>query len=218
MSKRIIWLLTLSLTLLVPSARLLAAEEGGEAKTAHAPERTAGGHEGPEYHLMPQSSEEWHQALYSTIWILVIFVVLLAFLYPMAWRHVLDGLQKREQRIRTDVAEAEAARARSEALLKQFDDQIAAAHSRSSQMISEATVQSEKLATQIRMQAQQETEAAMESATQEMEAARDAALQDIRKEVGTLATMVASKVMGRNLGAADHRDLVDEAIASMQSA
>jgi F-type H+-transporting ATPase subunit b len=154
----------------------------------------------------------------SAAWVLVLFLVLLGVLYPLAWKNVLNGLKNREKRIRTDVAEADAARARADALLKQFESQIAAAEARSAQMISDATVQGEKLATQIRMQAQQEAEAAKESATREIEAARDAAVQDIRKEVGTLATMVASKVMRRNLGAADHADLVDEAIASMQSA
>jgi F-type H+-transporting ATPase subunit b len=213
MLKRFCWLAAMGAALLLTSARLHAADEGGEA-----PGKTSDEAHGPEYHLMPQGSAEFRQAIYSSIWIAAIFIILLAVLYPTAWRNVLDGLKKREQRIRTDTAEADAARARADALLKQFESQIAAAETRSSQMISDATVQGEKLATQIRMQAQQETEVAKESATREIEAARDAAIQDIRKEVGTLATMVASKVMRRNLGAADHADLVDEASASMQSA
>jgi len=214
MSKRMIRLLAVAMTMLIPAASLCAAEQRGEPLPAHA----AGKHEGPEFHLMPEGAAENRQALYSGVWVLIIFVALLAILYPTAWRHVLAGLKNREQRIRTDVAEAETARARAEDLLRQFDQQIAAAQARSSEMISAATVQGEKLATQIRMQAQQEGESTKEAATQEIEAARDSAIQQIRGEVAGLATMVASKVMRRNLGVAENQDLVDEAIASMQSA
>jgi F-type H+-transporting ATPase subunit b len=210
MAKRLLILLAFGIACAMPAARLIAAEEGGAPHGAD--------HSGPEYHLIPESHEEATQAIYAAVWVLIIFIILLAILYPTAWRNVLNGLNNREQRIRTDIAEAEAARARSEDLLKQFDQQIAAAQTRSSEMISAATVQGEKLATQIRMQAQQESESTKEAATQEIEAARDAAIQQIRGEVAGLATMVASKVMRRNLGVAENQDLVDEAIASMQSA
>src|SRR4051812_14382359 len=172
MLKQLLMLLAMGMAFVLPSARLIAAEEGG---TAHPSE-----HSGPEYHLIPESHDEGIQALYSAVWVLIIFIVLLCILYPTAWRHVLAGLKNREQRIRTDIAEAEAARARAEDLLRQFDQQIAAAQSRSSEMISAATVQGEKLATQIRMQAQQESESTKEAATQEIEAARDSAIQQIR--------------------------------------
>ena len=46
----------------------------------------------------------------SALWVVIIFVVMLMILYPTAWRNVLEGLKKREERIRKDIAEAEAAR------------------------------------------------------------------------------------------------------------
>ena len=46
----------------------------------------------------------------TAVWVVVIFVLLLAVLYPTAWRAILAGLKAREERIRKDIADAEAAR------------------------------------------------------------------------------------------------------------
>src|SRR5581483_3387683 len=112
MVKRFLILLTMGMGLLIPSSQLLAAEEGGAARG------------GPEYNLIPTSHEEATQAIYSALWVLIIFIILLMILYPTAWRNVLAGLKKREERIRTDIADAEAARAKAEATLKQYNEQL----------------------------------------------------------------------------------------------
>src|SRR5882757_4021001 len=54
----------------------------------------------------PESSTTFLQAL----WVIAIFVVLLAVLYSTAWKHVLAGLKAREEGIRKNIADAEAAR------------------------------------------------------------------------------------------------------------
>jgi F-type H+-transporting ATPase subunit b len=209
MFKRVLWLLALGLAMMIPSARLLAAEEGGAAH----------GHEGPEYGLMPnfQDKEQSTQALYSSLWVLIIFIVLLAILYPTAWRNVLAGLKKREERIRNDIAEAEAARGKAETLLKQYNEQLAAAEARSREMIAAATSQGENLATQIRMKAQQEAEEVKERATRDIEAARDAAVREVHNQAAVLSTMIAEKILRRNINAADQADLVRESLDQLQS-
>ena len=37
----------------------------------------------------------------SAVWVVIIFIILLCVLYPTAWRNVLNGLKKREERIRS---------------------------------------------------------------------------------------------------------------------
>src|SRR5437763_2445624 len=209
MFKRIIWVVAVSLAMLVPSARLLAAEEGGEAHGTHAAET----HEGPEYGLMNTDK----QALYSAVWVLIIFIILLMILYPTAWRNVLAGLKKREERIRNDIADAEASRAKAEALLKQYNEQLAAAEARSREMIAAATTQGEKLATQIRMTAQQESEEIKERALRDIEAAKDTAVREVREEAGNLSVMIAEKIIRRNLNANDQADLVRESLEQLQT-
>ena len=61
----------------------------------------------------------------SAVWTLIIFLILLGILYKGAWKNVLAGLKGREERIRNDIAQAEAARAKAEATLKEYNAQLA---------------------------------------------------------------------------------------------
>src|SRR5215218_5283018 len=79
---------------------------------AHATTGAAGGHEKGE--IMPDATKA--SSILQALWVIIIFLIMLAILYPTAWKNVLAGLKAREQRIRTDIAEAEAARTRAEAI------------------------------------------------------------------------------------------------------
>jgi F-type H+-transporting ATPase subunit b len=155
--------------------------------------------------------------LISALWVIIIFVAMLAILYPTAWKNVLAGLKKREQRIRTDIAEAEAARAKADATLKEYNAQLAAAEDRIRDMLSQATADGEKLATSIRMKAQQEAEEIKERANKDIEAARDNALREIYEKTADLATSVAEKIIRRNLNASDQQDLVRQSLEQLQT-
>jgi len=147
----------------------------------------------------------------------IIFVVMLAILYPTAWKNVLAGLKQREQRIRNDIAEAEAARARAEATLREYNARLAAAEDEIRQMLANATLEGEKLATTIRMKAQSEAEEIKERANKEIEAARDAALREIYERAAELATSIAEKILRRNLNPADQQELVRQSLEQLQT-
>jgi F-type H+-transporting ATPase subunit b len=207
MFKRFIYTMALLLALLAPAARVHAAEE------AH-PGGSGAVHE-KEPPLLPDLEDK--QTWYAAVWVLVIFIILLCVLYPTAWRSVLLGLKKREERIRSDIAEAEATRAKAETTLKEYAAQLASAEAKTREMIAAATSQGEKLATQIRMKAQQEAEETKERATRDIEAARDAAIRDVHNTAAELSTMIASKIVKRNLNPADQQDLVQESLRQVES-
>src|SRR5437773_11147354 len=146
-------------------------------------------------HLSGPGSE---QTYYQAIWVLIIFVIMLAILYPTAWRNVLIGLKKREERIRKDIADAEAARAKADATLRQYNAQLAAAETRVREMLSKATTDGERLATQIRMQAQHAAEETKERNAREIGAAKDAAIREIYEKTVDLSTRIAEKILKRN--------------------
>src|SRR2546423_317574 len=141
-------------SLALPASRSAAQERQGTgaagAAAREAPAHGAGEHAGhKEYDLLPDTSDP--QTWYAALWVLIIFLVLLAILYPTAWKNVLAGLKAREQRIRKDIADAEAARTKAEATLKEYHAQLATAEARVREMISSATTEGERIATQIRM-------------------------------------------------------------------
>jgi F-type H+-transporting ATPase subunit b len=195
-----------------PPHAAAAADEHGTTSDAHATGEHA---KAP---LLPGSAEEFNQYfLPPAIWTIVIFVILLAILYPTAWKQVLAGLKQREERIRADIANAEESRRKAETTLREYNTQLAAAESRVREMLANATVEGEKLATNIRMKAQQEAEEAKERAQREIEASKVAAIRELHAQAADLATSVAEKILRRNLNADDQQELVRRSLEELQT-
>jgi F-type H+-transporting ATPase subunit b len=214
-------LLTLALLACLGLARRATAQhtQGPEAGAgaAHSTARdAAGGHEGhKQYELLPDPKDP--QTWWAAVWVLVIFIVLLAVLYPTAWKNVLAGLKAREDRIRKDIADAEAARDRAEATLKEYNAQLATAETRVRDMLAKATTDGEAIAATIRTRAQQEAEETRERAMRDIDAARDQAVNQIHEQAAVLATNVAEKILRRNLNPDDQRDLVAQSLDQLQT-
>ena len=152
----------------------------------------------------------------TATWVVVIFVLLLAVLYPTAWKSVLAGLKQREEHIRKDIADAEAARQRAEATLKQYNTQLAAAEQSVRDMIAKAMADGEKMATTIRQKATQEAEQVRVKATADIETAKKQAIIEIHAQTAELATAIAEKIIRKNLNVDDQRDLVRASLVELQ--
>ncbi len=212
MLKRLM-MFVLLIGLMAPASLLRAQEKAAPYAEGATEMKEAGGHESEPLLPDPLAKETWLEAL----WVVIIFVVLLAVLYPTAWKNVLAGLRKREERIRQDIAEAEAARAKAEATLKEYNVQLAAAEARVREMMNQAAADAEKLATNIRMKAQSDAEEIKERTQKDIEAARDNALREIYEKTAELATSVAERIIRRNLNAADQQELVRQSLEELQT-
>jgi len=213
MTRRILFTLALLACLGLAGRATAQHAEGTEAKAgaSHATGAAAEGHEGhKQYELLPDLNDK--QTYYAAVWVLVIFLVLLAVLYPTAWKNVLAGLKAREERIRKDIADAEAARSRAEATLKEYNAQLATAENRVRDMLAKATADGEQIAANIRSRAQKESEETKERAMRDIDAARDQAVAQIHEQAAVLATSVAEKILRRELNADDQRDLVAQSL------
>ena len=202
-------------------AAAAAAAEEHDAKVTTEHSAAAGAHAGAEhggaghktYELLPDPGDS--QTWYAALWTLIIFIVMLAILYPTAWKNVLAGLKAREERIRKDITEAEAARVRAESTLKEYNTQLAAAETRVRDMLTKATAEGETIAAGIRTRAQQEAEETKDRALRDIEAARGQAVAELQAQAAVLATAVAEKILRRNLNSDDQRDLVNQSLAEM---
>ncbi len=164
--------------------------------------------------------DEEHQVIEfdanTAVWVVLIFLILLAVLYPTAWKGVLAGLKAREERIRKDIADAEAARDRANATLAQYNKQMADAENRVRELIASATVEGEKVAASIQARAREDGEEIKERANREIETARQQAVKDIYDKAAELSTAIAEKILRRNLNADDQRDLVNAGLDEIQ--
>ena len=210
MLKKLTLALVLILSLAAVPGKALAAPEHPEAGAA-------AGHEEGEKPALVSDLLHDRSAQLQAVWTVIIFLVLLAVLYPTAWKSVLKGLKAREERIRNDIAEAEAARARAEATLREYNTQLAAAESRVREMLNTATKDGERIATEIRMRAQKDAEEAKTRATKEIESAKTQALGEIYQQAAELSTSIAEKILRRNINAEDQKDLVKRSLDELQT-
>jgi F-type H+-transporting ATPase subunit b len=187
-----------------------------DAHGAAADHGAAGGHDAHDKApLLPDPTSR--ETVLQSLWVIIIFVALLAILYPTAWKNVLAGLKSREERIRRDIADAEAARAKAEATLRDYNQQLATAEGKIRDMLAKAQADGERIATNLRMQAQTESEEIKNRANREIEAAKEQAVAEVHQQMAVLATSVAEKIIRRNLNADDQRDLVSRSLEQVGS-
>jgi len=153
----------------------------------------------------------------SGIWVLAIFLVLVYILYKSAWKNVLTGLKRREERIRNDITQAEEARLKAEETLKGYNIQLAKAEDRARDIIAKATVDAQTVADRIKADADKDAKDRVERAARDIEEARKQAIRDIYAEAATLSTSIAEKILRRNLNPDDQRDLVAQSLEQASS-
>ncbi len=212
MFKRMLLALTILLGLSLPAGSVFAQHEAPAHDQLSAPAEHAQAHETPSLLPNPASRE----TLLSALWVVIIFVILLIALYPTAWKSVLAGLKAREDRIRKDIAEAEAARLKAEATLRDYNAQLATAEAKVRDLLAKAAVEGESIAANLRVQAQQEADAIKERATKDIEVARKQAVAEVYEQTANLATSIAEKILRRNLNPDDQRDLVKGSLEQLQ--
>jgi F-type H+-transporting ATPase subunit b len=196
-------------------ALLLTCSLAGTALAADAHDEHGGGGSGETEKLSPVPSVP--QAIAPAVTTLIVFALLVAVLGRFAWGPIVTGLKNREDKIRRDIADAEAARKRAESTLAEYNQQLATAEAQVRDILAKAGQDAERMATNMKMQAQKEAEEAKDRATRDIEAARKNAVADIYAQAADLSTSIAEKILRRNLNADDQRQLVEASLQQFQS-
>jgi F-type H+-transporting ATPase subunit b len=149
------------------------------------------------------------------VWTILTFIAALAILRSVAWKPLLAALAAREERIRTQIAQAESARREAERLLEENKAQLARADEHSQRILRESRDLGEQLKAEILEKAQQSSRQMVDQAKEEIRREKDGALQELRAEVADLAIGAAGKLLDANLDTPKHRALVDDAIRRM---
>jgi F-type H+-transporting ATPase subunit b len=198
---RSIGVLTLSLALMGSAATWAsAAEEHHDAE--HAAEHHDTG--------LPMDFSK-DLALFS----LVTFVIYVVVLRVGAWGPLRTGLNERERHIRQDIADAEANRIKSEAMIAEREAKLATVQDEVRELLAEARRDAERTKQDIITTAQNESEAMKQRAVAEIERSRDQALAELFDFVSNNVVDAAERVIGRSLNQGDHDRLVGQALSEM---
>jgi F-type H+-transporting ATPase subunit b len=137
----------------------------------------------------------WPELIIGT----VVFVVVFGFLARMLLPRIIATLNEREDAIQGGINRADEAQAEAAQLLEQYRAQLADARQESSRMREEAREQGAQIIAEMRERAEAEARRITESAQAQIDAERQQALISLRAEVGSMATELASRIVGESL-------------------
>jgi len=148
----------------------------------------------------------------NSIWTLVIFLLAVFVLGKFAWGPLLSTLQEREGFIRDSLASAKKDRDEAEERLKEYTDKLAEARAEATAIVDEGRRDGDVVKAKIEADARDEASKMLERAKREIEVAKTSAIRELYETSATLATDVASRVLKREVSAADHERLIKDAI------
>ena len=148
-------------------------------------------------------------------WILVSlvqFLILYWLLRRFLWGPVTATLQQRSAKIREGLEAAEAAKREREQMTVEVERLLAEARQEAKAIADRTTKAAEDAAAAIRAQANADADHARERARTDAEQLHRQALAELRGEVASMAVLAASRILGREVDATAHRQLIERSL------
>lgn len=147
------------------------------------------------------------------IWTFVVFLVVLALLWRLAWGPIVEALERREQRIADNIAAAERQNKQAAELLKAYELKLQNAANEVRAILDEARRDAQHTHDEILAKARAEADAERQRSLREIETATQSALKQIAEEGANLAVNLAGRIIREQLKPEDHKRLIQDAIS-----
>ncbi len=144
-----------------------------------------------------------------------VFILLLIVLSKTAWKPILEGLQKREETIRSALDEAEEAHTKAKALIAEYEGKIDHAREEGQAILEEARRDAQDLRAQIEADAQQRADETVERSKREVEQVFHKAWDDLVKDAADVATQAASQIIQQQLSPEGHAAIVSSVVSDL---
>jgi len=153
---------------------------------------------------------------------LIVGLIAFAILYWIYATKVVPRMEamyeERAAAIEGGMQQAEQAQAEARAALEKYNAQLAGARTEANEIRESAREQGASIVAEMRTQAQSEAARITESAKRQVEAERQQAVVQLRQEVGTLSTSLASKIVGESLeDEVRQKGIVDRFLADLEA-
>ncbi len=149
------------------------------------------------------------------IWTIVCFLITLFVLRRYAFGPIQKAIDERRERIRQSIEEADRAREEARKLLEEHRKLIGRAKTDAEEILVEARRVAEANERRMREELETDRQRRLEETRKQIEAETQKALGQIRAEVADLTLAATAKVTGKVLDSADHKRLIDDALADL---
>ena len=149
------------------------------------------------------------------IWTIVAFLITFYVLKRYAFGPIQKTIDERRAKIARSIEEADHARDEARNLLEEHKKLMQEARGEAEAIIAEARKTRDAMETRMREETEAERQRRLEETKREIQAETTRALEQIRSEVADLTLEATSIVVGRKLDADRDRELITEAIGSL---
>jgi F-type H+-transporting ATPase subunit b len=143
---------------------------------------------------------------------LVNFLFLLWVLRTYMWGPITQMLDSRAAKIREGLELTESARREREQLKQEVEKVLGEARREAAAIAERTTKAAEAAAADIRTQAKAEADRIREKGRTDAQHLHDQALAQLRSEVASMAVLAASRILGREIDAEQHRALIERSL------
>ena len=153
---------------------------------------------------------------------IVLAVIFVLFLTLVMWKFVVPRFEatyaERTAAIQGGIEKAEKAQEAAEAALQEYNAQLAEARTEAARIREDAKTQGTQILAELREQAQAEAARIKTQGEAQLEAERSQVMTQLRNEIGGLATILASRIVGESLADDERaRRTVDRFLADLES-
>jgi F-type H+-transporting ATPase subunit b len=148
-------------------------------------------------------------------WVLVSivnFLVLLYVLRTFMWGPITRTLDSRAQKIREGLQMAEDAKAERARMTTEVERLLNEARREAATLAEKTTQAAEAAAAEVRAQARVEADRIREKGKADAQTLHDQALAQLRGELASMVVLAASRLLGREIDPAKHRELIEQSL------
>jgi len=151
-------------------------------------------------------------------WTLITFGIAVFVLWKYAFGPLQRVIDERRQGIQDSIDTAEQTRAEAARLLEEYKQTLAQVRQEAAEILERSRQSGEMVKAEITTEAKQQVERTLAKAHEQIKRETHAAIQELKDNVADITLLAAEKVATRSLTGADHRRLVEEALAEVDFA
>lgn len=155
---------------------------------------------------------------YDIVWSLIILIIVALFFYKFFLPKFQSVFDERTAKIEGGLAKAEQAQKDAEEAKKKYQAQLSTARVEASKIRDDARAEASHIIADARSRAETEAAQITANAERSLESQQQQAMVNLKGEVGSLATSLASKILGSELqDSAVQTQMIDQMLADMEN-
>lgn len=146
---------------------------------------------------------------------LIAFLIILVVLQKLVWPSVLEMMEKRQQKIQSDLDAAERSKLQAAEEARSYEAKILDAHHEADAIVAKAKKEAEEVRSAVLAKAQREAADIIAKAHGAVDSERHKAMIELSSSVVDLSVEIASKIIGNDLSEEEQRRLAEKYLAEV---